>query len=89
MLFTRVHPKNAVIANQCAHWCGNPPVERNQVTITAKNRGVSHFSGAIRYVFHLTGGLPHQSADWFAMTENFGVKLLNTNLRLYRSTDRE
>ena len=30
--------KNAVIANQCAHWCGNPPVERNQVTITTKKR---------------------------------------------------
>ena len=26
-----------VIANQSADWCGNPPVERNQVTITTKN----------------------------------------------------
>ena len=37
--------KNAVIANQCAHWCGNPPVERNQVTIATKNRGDTHFFG--------------------------------------------
>ncbi len=27
---------HAVIANQCAHWCGNPPDEWNQVTITTK-----------------------------------------------------
>ena len=33
----------AVIANQAAAWCGNPPVERNQVTIATKNRGDSHF----------------------------------------------
>ena len=52
-------------------WRGNPPVERNQVTITTKNRRSSHFLGAIRYISPLTGGLPHQSADWFAMTDNF------------------
>ena len=39
-------------------WCGNPPVERNQVTITAKNRGVSHVLGTFRYISHLSGGLP-------------------------------
>ena len=35
----------AVIANQCAHWCGNPPVERSQETITTKNRGDTHSFG--------------------------------------------
>ncbi|MCI6956125.1 MAG: hypothetical protein MR763_02060, partial [Clostridiales bacterium] len=35
----------AVIATQRARWCGNPPFERNQVTITAKNRNCSHSSG--------------------------------------------
>ena len=59
---------------------GNPPVEWNQVTITTKNRGDSHFLGAFRYVSFLTGGLPHQSADWFAMTGNLKAKPLNTNL---------
>ena len=33
----------AVIANQSADWCGNPPVERNQVTIPTNNRGNPHF----------------------------------------------
>ena len=37
--------KNAVIANQCAHWCGNPLVEWNLVTITTKKRNVSHTVG--------------------------------------------
>ena len=49
---------NAVIASQCAHWRGNPPVPWNQVTITTKNRRSSHFLGAIRYISLLTGGLP-------------------------------
>ena len=47
---------------------GNPPVEWSQVTITTKNRRNPHFLGADRYISPLTGGLPHQSADWFAMT---------------------
>ena len=34
--------KFPVIANQSADWCGNPPVERNRVTITTKNRGNAH-----------------------------------------------
>ena len=42
LLFERLRCKLPVIANQCAHWCGNPPVERNQVTITTKNRGDFH-----------------------------------------------
>ena len=53
---------------------GNPPVEWNQVAITTKNRRSSHFLGAIRYISPLTGGLPHQSADWFAMTGYFEAK---------------
>ena len=30
--------------------------------------------------FHSSGGLPHQSADWFAMTGNFEAKPPNNNL---------
>ena len=30
--------------------------------------------------FLSTGGLPHQSADWFAMTDSFGRAATNTNL---------
>ncbi len=32
LVFVGVHHKFPVIASQCAHWRGNPPVERNQVT---------------------------------------------------------
>ena len=42
LVFERLRFKLPVIANQCAHWCGNPPVERSQVTITTKNRGDFH-----------------------------------------------
>ena len=36
-----------VIANQFADWCGNPPVERNQVTIITKNRDESNYFGKL------------------------------------------
>ena len=39
LVFESVRYKLPVIANQCAHWCGNPPAPWNQVTITTKNRG--------------------------------------------------
>ena len=45
LVFVRMRPKLPVIANQSSDWCGNPPVERNQVTITTKNRGDSHSFG--------------------------------------------
>ena len=35
LLFSKL---NAVIANQSADWCGNPPDEWNEVTITTKKR---------------------------------------------------
>ena len=44
LLFVALRPKLSVIANQSADWCGNPPVERNQVTITTKNSGESKLS---------------------------------------------
>ena len=53
LVFVGVHPRLAVIANQCAHWCGNPPVEWNQVTITTKNRKVFPLCGAIVDTFSL------------------------------------
>ena len=43
MVFVASRPQLSVIANQSADWCGNPPVERNQVIITAKNCGDTHF----------------------------------------------
>ena len=43
LLFKRERCKLPVIANQSADWCGNPPVEWSQVTITTKNRGNSQF----------------------------------------------
>ena len=57
LVFAGVHPRFAVIANQCAHWCGNPPVERNQVTITTRNRNVSQLCRAIVNTFTSIRGI--------------------------------
>ena len=53
LVFVASRPKLSVIANQSADWCGNPPVERNQVTISAKNRKVLPLCGAIVDTFSL------------------------------------
>ena len=50
LVFESASSKSAVIASQCAHWRGNPPVERNQVSITTKNRSDSH--SAERFSVH-------------------------------------
>ena len=72
--------KLAVIANQSADWCGNPPDEWNQVTITSKKRGFPELVGACRNIVRLTGGLPRQCAHWLAMTAFFESTSTNTNL---------
>ena len=43
----------AVIASQCAHWRGNPPVEWNQATITTRNRNNPRFFGCLSVHFPL------------------------------------
>ena len=61
-------PRLPVIANQRARWCGNPPDEWNQVTITSKKREFPALVGTCRNIVRLTGGLPRQRARWLAMT---------------------
>ena len=51
LVFEWERSKLPVIANQSADWCGNPPDERNQVTITTKNCGDSHFFGCFSVHF--------------------------------------
>ena len=52
-----------VIPSQCAHWRGNPPV-----FFRASER-----KGCSIWPLWRSGGLPHQSEDWFAMTRSFSV----------------
>ena len=56
-VFESVHLKNAVIASQCSHWRGNPPDEWNHVTITTKNRDVSHTVGQLSIHFPSNRGI--------------------------------
>ena len=65
---------------------GNPPVEGNQVTISAKNCGDSQLYRYFSIHFPSTRGDCHdQSADWFAMTGYLKAKPLNNNLPLCRN----
>ena len=47
LLFCGLTSKFPVIANQSTDWCGNPPVEWYQVTITTENRSISSHCKAI------------------------------------------
>ena len=69
--------KFPVIANQSADWCGNPPFEWNQVTITTKKRDDLILPGIFRYISPLTRGLPHHLS---ALVRNDSIYSTNTNL---------
>ena len=91
LLFVGVHPRLAVIANQCAHWCGNPPVERNQATITTKNCGNSHSLGYFSVHFPSNRGIATTSVrTGLAMTalffkHQFVGRMKNTDKRISES----
>ena len=50
--------KNTVIANQCAHWCGNPPVRGEMYRKAPKKWELLRFLVVIVTWFHGVGGLP-------------------------------
>ena len=56
-------------------WCGNPPVERNQVTITTKNRGELHPFWCFSVHFPTNRGIATTSVrTGLAMTGNFDTQ---------------
>ena len=72
LVFEIVRLKNAVIANQSADWCGNPPVERNQVTITTKIARFSRSVGQLSIHFPSNRGIATTSVrTGLAMTALF------------------
>ena len=74
LVFVASRPKLSVIANQSADWCGNPPVEWNQVTITAKKRDASYFSGCFSVRFPSNRGIATTSVrTGLAMTGNWAT----------------
>ena len=83
LLFGGVRPRLSVIANQCAHWCGNPPVEWNQVTITSNNRNNPRFPGFFGTLLLYPGDFHGRPARWLAMTTFFKRTLTNTNLSFF------
>ena len=53
-------------------WRGNPPVERNQKTITTKDSGSSHFPGTFRYISPLSKGI---ATPVYALARNDSISL--------------
>ena len=79
LVFVAARPKLSVIANQSADWCGNPPVERNQVTITTKNRSDAHSFGIFSVCFLSNRGIATTSVrTGLAMTAFFQTPIYRT-----------
>ena len=67
----------AVIANQCAHWCGNPPDKWNQVTITTKIAVFSRPVGKLSIHFPSNRGIATPAC---ALARNDSKNSTNNNL---------
>ena len=81
LVLVGLSPKIACHCETSAHTGrGNPPVRGEMYRKASKKCELLRFLVVIVTWFLSTGGLPHQSADWFAMTDNFGRKATNTNL---------
>ena len=57
LVFGGVHPRFAVIANQCAHWCGNPPDREETYRKAPGKMGFAAIFGGNRYLVPLNGGI--------------------------------
>ena len=71
LVFESAHSKNAVIANQSADWCGNPPVRGEMYRIAPHKMGVSTIFGGNRYLAPFNRGIATTSVrTGLAMTGN-------------------
>ena len=50
MVFVGMCPKLPVIANQCVHWCGNPPVRGEMCRKAPGKTGIVSVFGGNRYL---------------------------------------
>ena len=78
-MFESAHSKNAVIANQSADWCGNPPVRGEMYRIAPHKMGVSTIFGGNRYVVPWGRGI---ATPVCALARNDSKYSPNTNLLL-------
>ena len=76
-----VFENNAVIARPVRTLVvAIPRLEEKCIDNCPTERETLRFLVVIVTWFLSTGGLPHQCAHWFAMTDNLGYALSNTNL---------
>ena len=80
LVFVAVRPKLSVIANQCAHWCGNPPVSEEMYRIAPKKWESPRFLAVIVPGSMGPGDCHDQCAHWSRNDRKFGVSAINTNL---------
>ena len=57
LVFVSVHSKNAVIASQCAHWRGNPPVREEMYRQLPYRSGNAAIFGGNRYLVPFNRGI--------------------------------
>ena len=64
LVFESAHPRLSVIANQCAHWCGNPPVRGEMYRQAPRKRGLLRFLVVIVPGSFQPGDCHDQCAHW-------------------------
>ena len=57
LVFESAHHRLSVIANQCAHWCGNPPVRGKMYRIAPERVEIAAILGGNRYLVPFNRGI--------------------------------
>ena len=57
LVFENAHSKNAVIANQSADWCGNPPVRGKMYRIVPERVEFAAIFGGNRFLVPINRGI--------------------------------
>ena len=77
LLFERVRSKNAVIANQSADWCGNPPDRGEMCRKAPRKAEVTTIFSSNRYLAPFNRGI---ATPVCALARNDSVYFVNNNL---------
>ena len=90
MVFVALCPKLPVIANQCAHWCGNPPVRWKIYRQLPHRAGKLDIFGGNRYLVPWGRGIATTSVrTGLAMTAFFQTPIYPSESFSYRQYNRE
>ena len=80
LVFIGVRSKNAVIASQCAHWRGNPPVREEMYRQLPNRVGVVAIFGGNRYLVPFNWGIATPVCGLVRNDRKLEGEAINTNL---------